>query len=71
MAVWCGSTEVYREPSSVHQTLEAFEQGLKESAPEIAPSQIYAYALLKLGIPVANGAPNLSRESLHVKNYAY
>jgi myo-inositol-1-phosphate synthase len=63
VAVWCGSTEVYREPSEVHQTLAAFEQGLKDSAPEIAPSQIYAYALMKLGIPLANGAPNLNLDT--------
>jgi myo-inositol-1-phosphate synthase len=60
VAVWCGSTEVYREPTAVHQSLEAFEAGLRESDPDIAPSQIYAYACLKLGIPYANGAPNLS-----------
>jgi myo-inositol-1-phosphate synthase len=41
-------------------SLEAFEQGLRDSHPEIAPSQIYAYAFLKQGIPMANGAPNLS-----------
>ena len=63
VAVWCGSTEVYREPTEVHQSLAAFEQGLKDSSPEIAPSQIYAYALLKLGIPVANGAPNLNLDT--------
>ncbi len=60
VAVWCGSTEVYREPTEVHATLEAFEQGLRDSSPDIAPSQIYAYALLSQGIPMANGAPNLS-----------
>jgi len=58
--IWCGSTEVYSQPGSVHQTLEAFEQGLKENAPEISPSMIYAYAALSLGVPFANGAPNLS-----------
>ncbi|HYI62692.1 MAG TPA: inositol-3-phosphate synthase [Acidimicrobiales bacterium] len=63
VAVWCGSTEVYREPTAVHQSLEAFEQGLRDSDPDIAPSQIYAYALLKLGIPVANGAPNLNLDT--------
>ena len=63
VAVWCGSTEVYREPSAVHQSLAAFEQGLRDSAPEIAPSQIYAYALLKRGIPMANGAPNLNLDT--------
>src|SRR4051812_40805610 len=40
--VWCGSTEAYREPAACHQTLAAFEKGLQESDPEIAPSQIYA-----------------------------
>jgi len=58
--VWCGSTEIYLEVSDVHQTIEAFEQGLKDSDPLIAPSMIYAYAALKTGVPFANGAPNLS-----------
>jgi myo-inositol-1-phosphate synthase len=57
---WCGSTEIYIEPGPVHQTLEAFEQGLTESHPGIAPSMIYAYAALAEGIPYANGAPNLT-----------
>ena len=60
VAVWCGSTEVYREPSEVHSTLAKFEQGLRDSHDNIAPSAIYAYALLKSGVPFANGAPNLS-----------
>jgi myo-inositol-1-phosphate synthase len=60
--IWCGSTEVYSQPGSVHQTLEAFERGLKENAPEISPSMIYAYAALSLGVPFANGAPNLSAD---------
>jgi myo-inositol-1-phosphate synthase len=58
--VWCGSTEVYRSPAPVHATLAAFEKGLAASDAEIAPSQIYAYAALKCGVPYANGAPNLS-----------
>lgn len=58
--VWCGSTEIYFQPSGVHQTLAAFEQGLKDNDTQIAPSMIYAYAALKLGIPFANGAPNLT-----------
>jgi myo-inositol-1-phosphate synthase len=60
--IWCGSTEVYTEAGPVHQTLEAFEKGLKENAKEISPSMIYAYAALNSGIPFANGAPNLSAE---------
>jgi myo-inositol-1-phosphate synthase len=58
--VWCASTEIYLEIGDVHQSLEAFEDGLRNNHPEIAPSMIYAYAAIKSGIPYANGAPNLS-----------
>jgi myo-inositol-1-phosphate synthase len=57
---WCGSTEVYLQAGPVHETLEAFERGLRENAPEISPSMIYAYAALSSNIPFVNGAPNLS-----------
>jgi len=63
VAVWCGSTEVYRKPTEVHSSLEKFEAGLKASHDDIAPSQIYAYACLKMGVPYANGAPNLSLDT--------
>lgn len=58
--VWCGSTEAYQEPSDVHATVETFEAGLRSDDPNIAPSEIYAYAALVSGVPFANGAPNLS-----------
>jgi myo-inositol-1-phosphate synthase len=58
--VWCASTEAYIEPSAVHETLGAFEQGLRNNDPAIAPSQIYAYAALQCGVPFANGAPSLT-----------
>jgi myo-inositol-1-phosphate synthase len=58
--VWCGSTEAYQEPSEVHQTVEAFEQGLRDNDANISPSQIYVYAALQSDVPFANGAPNLS-----------
>lgn len=58
--VWCGSTEIYIEETDVHQSIEQFEQGLLENHPSIPPSMIYAYAAIKMGIPYANGAPNLS-----------
>jgi myo-inositol-1-phosphate synthase len=58
--VWCGSTEKYIEPSEVHESLAAFEKGLKDNDPRIAPSMIYAYAALRLGVPFLNGAPNLT-----------
>ncbi|MEO1060798.1 MAG: inositol-3-phosphate synthase [Actinomycetota bacterium] len=60
VSVWCGSTEAYREPSEVHESVASFEDGLKNDDPEISPSQIYAYALLQSGVPIANGAPNLT-----------
>ena len=58
--VWCGSTEAYRDLTEVHQSIDAFEQGLRDSDDMISPSQIYAYAALQSGVPFANGAPNLS-----------
>lgn len=58
--VWCGSTEIYNEPVEIHESLEKFEQALVDNDLRIAPSMIYAYAALKLGIPFANGAPNLT-----------
>jgi myo-inositol-1-phosphate synthase len=58
--VWAASTEVFLEPSAVHESVEAFEKGLYDDDPAIAPSMIYAYAALKSGVPFANGAPNLT-----------
>jgi myo-inositol-1-phosphate synthase len=60
--IWCGSTETFTKPTKVHQTLEAFEKGLAKNDPAIAPSQIYAYAAIKSGVPFANGAPNLTHD---------
>ncbi|MFH1874562.1 MAG: inositol-3-phosphate synthase [Pseudomonadota bacterium] len=58
--VWCASTEAYSIAANCHQSLAEFEKGLENNDANIAPSQIYAYAALKLGIPYANGAPNLT-----------
>ncbi|GAB4250047.1 MAG: inositol-3-phosphate synthase [Saprospiraceae bacterium] len=58
--VWCGSTEVYTEPSDVHSSIEKLEEGLRNNDPAIPPSMIYCYAAVKMGVPYANGAPNLS-----------
>jgi myo-inositol-1-phosphate synthase len=60
--IWCGSTEVYHEAAEVHSSLERFERGLRENDPEISPSQIYAYAALKSGVPYANGAPHMTTD---------
>ena len=58
--VWCGSTEAFQEASSVHESVDSFETGLKSNDENIAPSQIYAYASIMSGVPFANGAPNLA-----------
>ena len=60
VAVWCGSTEAYEEPGEVHLDLDRFERGLKDNDESITPSQVYAYACLRMGVPFANGAPNLT-----------
>jgi myo-inositol-1-phosphate synthase len=60
--IWCGSTEVHHKPTEVHQSLRNFERGLQQNDPGIAPSQVYAYAALKMGVPHANGAPNLTTD---------
>ncbi|MEE3263462.1 MAG: inositol-3-phosphate synthase, partial [Candidatus Latescibacterota bacterium] len=58
--IWCGSTEIFLTPTPVHETIEIFEQGLKDNDDGIAPSMIYAYAALMEGVPYLNGAPNLT-----------
>jgi myo-inositol-1-phosphate synthase len=59
VAVWCGSTEVFLEPGPVHQTVKAFEAGLRDDDPGISNAQIYAWACIEERVPFANGAPNL------------
>jgi len=59
---WAASTEVYLEFNPIHDNLDSFEEGMRSNHPSIAPSMIYAYAALKLGIPFLNGAPNLNLE---------
>jgi myo-inositol-1-phosphate synthase len=58
--VWCGSTEIFLQPSAVHLTLAAFEKGMDANDTAIAPSMLYAWAALQEGVPFANGAPNLT-----------
>ncbi|MGD1047948.1 MAG: inositol-3-phosphate synthase [Candidatus Krumholzibacteriaceae bacterium] len=58
--VWCASTEIFLKPTDAHKDIESFEKALRARSPEIAPSMVYAYAALSLGIPFANGAPNLT-----------
>jgi myo-inositol-1-phosphate synthase len=68
--VWCGSTEIYVRASAVHETLESFEKGMEENHPDIAPSQLYAYAAIMEGVPYANGAPNLSADFAALEDLA-
>jgi myo-inositol-1-phosphate synthase len=58
--VWCASTEVFITPGPAHQTLAAFERGMEQNDPSIAPSMLYAWAALMENVPFANGAPNLT-----------
>ena len=58
--IWCGSTEIFIRPSEVHQSIENLEKGMRENDDNIPSSMIYAYAALQMGIPFANGAPNLT-----------
>lgn len=60
VCIWCGSTEIYQEPTAVHASVRAFEQGLRDNDAAISSSQIYAWACIQEGVPFANGAPNLT-----------
>jgi myo-inositol-1-phosphate synthase len=60
VCVWCGSTEIFLEQTGVHQSIAAFERGLRTNDASISSSQIYAWACLHEGVPFANGAPNLT-----------
>jgi myo-inositol-1-phosphate synthase len=59
---WTASTEAYRETQGVHASVQAFETGLKANSPDISPSQIYAYAALRMGVPYINGAPHITTD---------
>lgn len=61
---WCGSTEAYKDVKDhkAFKTIAAFEEALKSNLAIIPPSMIYAYAAIRMGVPYANGSPNLSGE---------
>ncbi len=60
VTMWCGSTEIYLQPTAAHQSVKSFEKALHKNDETVAPSMIYAYASLMEGVPFANGAPNLT-----------
>lgn len=68
--IWCGSTEIFIKPSEVHQSMESLEKGMLENDENIPSSMIYAYAALQMGIPFANGAPNLTVDIPAFRDFA-
>ena len=57
--LWCGSTEAYLAPAAAHETLRGFETAMRAGDHDvIAPSMIYAYAALSLGMPFVNATPS-------------
>ena len=59
VVLWCGSTETFLEPSDAHQSIDAFEAALRANDYNvIAPSMVYAYAALSLGLPFVNATPS-------------
>jgi myo-inositol-1-phosphate synthase len=68
--VWCGSTEALLPDHEAYHGIEAFEKALDRSDRAIAPSMLYAYAALGLGIPFVNCSPNLSIDTPALTHYA-
>ncbi len=60
VVIWSGSTEVFLPLGEIHKDLSKLEKAMKENHSEIAPSMLYAYAAVSLGVPFINGAPNLT-----------
>ena len=68
--IWCASTEVFIEPGPAHASIEAFEAAIDADDPTIAPSMLYAYAALLEGVPFCNGAPNLTVDTIALREFA-
>ncbi len=60
VVMWCGSTEVFLTPGPVHQTVSAFEAGMKANDSAIAPSMLYAWAALREKCSFVNATPSLT-----------
>lgn len=58
VAIWCGSTEAKAPIGAAHQSIAAFEAAIARNDSSIMSSQLYGWALLKEGVPVADGSPN-------------
>lgn len=63
VSVMVMSTEVLQKPSKIHDSLAAFEKALDKNDSSITPTQLYAYACLREGVPFANGTPNMALQT--------
>ena len=70
VVIWCGSTEIFLKKNDVHNTIESFEQAMKENHEAVSPSMLYAYAALSEGAAYINGAPNLTIDMPALVNLA-
>jgi myo-inositol-1-phosphate synthase len=68
--VWCGSTEALAPDHAAYHDLAAFEAAVDRDDRAIAPSMLYSYAALGLGIPYVNCSPNLSIDTPALTQYA-
>jgi myo-inositol-1-phosphate synthase len=59
--IWCGSTEIYLQPSEVHSSLKKFEKGLKNNDSQITSSMIHRTRPFA-GHPLCQRRPNLSAD---------
>src|SRR5947207_5542893 len=41
ITIWCGSTEIFLQPTAAHQSLKAFEKALQSNDEAVAPSMVY------------------------------
>ena len=72
VVIWAGSTEVYCTESPCHQSLAAFEKGLQESDPAIAPRPLrITIERTSRSIPrsAASGSAQLQSKSASTASY--
>ena len=62
VVIWAGSTEIFIQLKEVHQSMEAFIEGMVQNDPDISPSMLYAYASIAEEAAYINGSPNLSND---------
>ncbi len=60
VVIWAGSTEIYIPQKEIHETKNAFVEGMKNNDVDISPSMLYAWATISEGVAYINGSPNLS-----------